>query len=269
MIEIFDNIRKIYRFAEACPPLNPFIEFFSETSPEERDQFSGKEEFTVTMFPSFTPTFYINLGAPYQVVTSGNNYSVKPKVDILILRDSIVHLHKHPADHVLTVKFYPGGLESILGIDQTQFAGKVINLSDILPQKLIAQVKSLPRFEDRIHLLEQYFISRLHNQKTKDHYLYFVKDTINMYSATDMRLNNNELAERMFTSSKTIHRYFNAVIGTSPKQYFSIIRARTALTNYVANRKNFDPALHGYYDMSHFHKHILAFTGFTPAHRDN
>jgi hypothetical protein len=34
MVEIFDNIRKIYTFSDACPELADHIEFFSESSSE-------------------------------------------------------------------------------------------------------------------------------------------------------------------------------------------------------------------------------------------
>ncbi|MBS1503041.1 MAG: helix-turn-helix domain-containing protein [Bacteroidetes bacterium] len=69
------------------------------------------------------------------------------------------------------------------------------------------------------------------------------------------------MAERMFVSSKTINRYFNRVVGISPKSYFSILRARTALTSYVIHKKDFNPYEFGYYDMSHFYKEVVGFTG--------
>jgi len=76
-----------------------------------------------------------------------------------------------------------------------------------------------------------------------------------------MQYNNSQLAAKMFTTSKTINRYFNNIVGTTPKNYFSTLRARTSLTAYIANRKVFDPAEHGYYDMSHFYKDVIKFTG--------
>jgi methylphosphotriester-DNA--protein-cysteine methyltransferase len=76
-----------------------------------------------------------------------------------------------------------------------------------------------------------------------------------------MKYNVNEMAAKLFTTSKTINRYFNRVIGTTPKNYFSIIRARTALTAYVSDRKTFIPSDYGYYDTSHFYKDVVQFTG--------
>jgi len=69
------------------------------------------------------------------------------------------------------------------------------------------------------------------------------------------------MAEKMFVTSKTINRYFNKVVGTSPKNYFSIMRARVALTAYVNQKDVFIPYDFGYYDMSHFYKDVVKFTG--------
>ena len=98
-------------------------------------------------------------------------------------------------------------------------------------------------------------------RKKQDHYIKFVKDAINTYAANGLEFNNSELAEKMFTTSKTINRYFHNVIGTSPKNYFSIMRARTALTRYVKGREKFTPFDYGYYDMSHFYKDVVKLTG--------
>jgi len=55
------------------------------------------------------------------------------------------------------------------------------------------------------------------------------------------------------------------VVGVSPKRYFSVLRARTALIQYVADAIQFDPGRFGYYDMSHFYKDAFNFTGQRPG----
>jgi methylphosphotriester-DNA--protein-cysteine methyltransferase len=63
----------------------------------------------------------------------------------------------------------------------------------------------------------------------------------------------------------TNNRYFHRVVGTSPKHYFSVLRARTTLSAFVANREDFVPFEYGYYDRSHFDKDIRKFTGHQPT----
>ena len=261
MLEIFDDIRKIYTFSPPCEELSEHIEFFSESSFEATSRHVGKECFTVKMFPSWTPTFYINLGEPYYLTLNGNRYFIKAGDDVLILRDSIVERHNLPADHIFTIKFFPGGLEAVFGINQTSLINKAVNANRIIPSALIHQMKELSSFEERMNLVQNFFLSNYNRRKKRGHYIKFVQDSIEMYGAANMQFNNNQLAEKMFTTSKTINRYFNNIVGTTPKNYFSILRARAALTAYVNNKKLFDPSAYGYYDTSHFYKDVIKFTG--------
>lgn len=259
MVEIFENIRKIYKFRDPCIELAEHIEFFSETCFDATQQYIAGKSFSVKMFPSWTPTFYINLGDPYDISVSGKCFHVGTDNDILILRNSIVERYNSPTDNIFTVKFYPGSLETVFDIKQSELLDKVINLNKILPPQLIHSIKQQISFDERVELMQNFFLSNY--QKKQDYYLKFVKDSIDVYSKDGLQFNNSELAERMFTTSKTINRYFNNVIGTSPKNYFSIMRARAALTGYVKCKEQFVPFEYGYYDMSHFYKGVMKFTG--------
>jgi hypothetical protein len=277
MVEIFDNIKKIYRFSAPCAELAEFIEFFSESSVEETARYTANDPFTVKMFPSWTPTFWINLGAPYQLVMGKDCYTIRPEDDICLLRDSIVERRNLPSDYLFSVKFFPGGLEAIFGISQAKFINKVIPLKAILPGSLIQNIKNPGSFDRRTQLLQNFFLTRYTRQRRRDHYLHLLRDSIDLYESGNMRYNTTEIAEKMFVTSKTINRYFNNIVGISPKKYFSILRARTALTAYVAtgdlplpgdkasfqpgDKSPFQPGDYGYYDMSHFYRETARFTG--------
>jgi len=261
MVEIFDNIRKIYTFSEACPELVEHIEFFSESSFEATKKHIAGQHFSVKMFASWTPTFYINLGAPYVISVGSKQYSIRADQDILILRNSIVERYNTPSDNIFTVKFHPGGLEAVLGISQLKCVNQLVDSSEILPQKLLRQIKQPITFEERCALIQQFMLDSFAGRMRHDHYLQFVRDCVENYASTGMQLNTSEMAERMFVTSKTINRYFNRVVGISPKSYFSILRARTALTHYVHQKPDFSPYDFGYYDMSHFYKEVVNFTG--------
>ncbi|MCS3797820.1 helix-turn-helix domain-containing protein [Niastella sp. OAS944] len=261
MVEIFDNIRKIYQFSPPCEELASYIEFFSESSPHATHAFAGNDCFTVKMFASLTPTFWINLGTSYYLTLGNKHFLVPGNHDILLTRDTIVERYNQPADHIFTVKFYPGALESVLGVDQSQMAGKLVPLQQVLPASLIMRIKVAGGFYERKKLLEDHFLDQLKTKRARTHYIELVTKTIAMYEGGSMKYNVDELAERLFMSSKTINRYFNKVVGITPKKYLSIMRCRTALTAFVANKQAFDPAVYGYHDMSHFYKEAIKFTG--------
>ena len=261
MTEIFDNIRKLYRFYAPANELAAYIEFFSESSAEETYRHVADNRFTIRMFPSWTPTCYINLGEPYELAVGANQYLIRKDTDVLILRNNIVERLSLPTDHIFTIKFYPGGLEAILGINQVQLIDQVVKLETILPPVLIQHVKQLAAFDERVECIEQFLLSQLRGRKKVDHYQTLVTNTIGTFGASGMELTTGQLAERLFSTSKTINRYFHRVVGTSPKSYLTTLRVRTALSGYVANRIRFSPDDYGYFDMSHFYKDVVNFTG--------
>ncbi|ADB38171.1 AraC family transcriptional regulator [Spirosoma linguale] len=261
MTEIFENIRQLYQFRTFSNELAEFVEFVSESSAIQTYRHVADQPFTIRMFPSWTPTFYINLGQPYHLVLGAAHHWIHKDADVLILRNNIVERHNLPTDHILTIKFYPGGLEAILGINQVQFIDQVIKLEAILPLSLLQRIKQLPQFDQRIGLIEHYFLGQYQTRKKADYYRQIVSSTIGTFDQSGMQLNTSQLADRMFNTSKTINRYFHRVVGTSPKQYLSVMRARSALTTFVNQPHRFDPVSFGYYDLSHFHKSIRQFTG--------
>ncbi|TDO22697.1 AraC family transcriptional regulator [Pedobacter duraquae] len=261
MVEIFQNIRKIYVFSDPCEALKPYIEFFSESSIPDGLAAVGNNFSSVKMFPSWTPTFYINLGTPYYIDLKAKRYLIKVAEDILILRNDDITRHKLPADHLYTIKFNPGGLEAILGINQLSLADKITDLRQVLPLRLLDNIRRAENFEVRTALMQNYLLRVFERQQTKDHFIGLVNDAIGEYTTSGMSLSTSHVAERVFVTSKTINRYFNRIIGISPKAYFSMLRARTALTAYVSRQDEFVPFDFGYYDISHFHKDVIRFTG--------
>jgi len=178
----------------------------------------------------------------------------------MVLRDNTIEKHKQRGDCIFTVKFYPGGMEAVLGICQAQFTGRLSNLHAILPTAIIQEIKQPISFYERVEIMQGYLLSRYKN-KNDDHYLTFVRDCIAKYDNNSMELNTGDIAEKMFVTSKTINRYFNKVVGISPKSYFNIIRARAAINAYVNEQQLFLPYNYGYYDMSHFYKDVVKLTG--------
>jgi len=261
MTEIFNDINKMYRFSRPTELLAPFIEFFSESCGAQTTSVFDGKPFSVKLFPSWTPTIWINLGKPYGLQMNGRTTLLQKDEDILILRDGTVTRQIHPADHIFTIKFFPGGLQAIMGIEQPVLRNKICSAAAFLPAKLIACIKNQYDFTDRKSLVETFFLQQLQQQPPRDHYTKLVRDSIGLYAEDNMHYNISQVAEKMFVTSKTINRYFHRVVGTAPKQYFALLKTRKALSFYAADKINFDPTRHGYYDHSHFYKAVQDFTG--------
>jgi AraC-like DNA-binding protein len=261
MTELFNNIRCLYRFQAPCDELKNYIEFFSESCFKATKEIVHGQSFSIKMFKSWTPTFWINLGPSYNLVLSGIVRAIRANSAVAVTRAVTAERLNHPSDHLFTVKFYPGALNHLIGVDITKLSSGVVELNELLPNRLIEQIKSADCFEQRICLMEQYLLPKMAAKQTPDHYTSLVAQAIAFYQEGGMKFNVSELAFKSFTSSKTLTRYFERVIGISPKQYFESVRARTALSSFLDDRMGFDPTTYGYYDKSHFYRSISGFTG--------
>lgn len=261
MTELFNNIRGLYHFEAPCEELRPYIEFFSESCFQSTERIVNGQPFSIKMFKSWTPTFWINLGPGYNLVLDGKIHHIKANNAIAVTRSATAERINDPADHLFTVKFYPGALKHLIDIDQARINSGIVELHELLPQTFIQKIRSAECFEKRMRIFEEYFLQKLSTSKKKDHYTHLVTQTIASYHEGEYRFNVSELAFKSFTSSRTLTRYFERVIGVSPKQYFEAARARSALTSFLKEKKSFDAGAFGYYDKSHFYRSIASFTG--------
>ncbi|WP_337041706.1 helix-turn-helix domain-containing protein [Emticicia sp. 17c] len=261
MVEIFDNIHKIYQYQAPCEELAEYIAFFSESSCSATEKYLAGESFSVKLFPSWTPTIWFNLGSPYKLSIANQHYVVQPNQDVLLLRNTIVERRNLPTDHIFTVKFSAGGFEGIFGIKQGCLGSELIGLSHIIPSSIIQDLKRIDNFEERVMLLQGFFLQIKQRRSWQEHYFKTVQRAIKAYETSNMESRNSEIASEVSATNKTLYRYFNHVVGTTPKNYFSVIRVREALQKYVSHKADFSPYDFGYYDMSHFYKEVIKFTG--------
>ena len=267
MTEIFDNIRKLYRFALPCATLTPYIEFFSETSLTATQTYIDTEEFTVKLFPSYTPTIWINLGSPYLLKNGQQEKRVDRQTDVLVLRNEIIERKNQPSDNIFTIKFFPGALEALFGISQAKIGSEILSATSLIPRHAIQKLKDSSCFEDRIKLLEHWFIAQLHQKNRQAHYYPYVQKAIALFETSGLEHKNNELAQQLALTNKSLYRYFIKTVGTSPKNFMTTLRARNALTAFIENSIEFTPYAYGYFDRSHFYKDVFKFTGQKLAHQ--
>jgi AraC-like DNA-binding protein len=261
MTELFDDIKSLYRFKAPCDELKNYIEFFSESCFESTKKIVSDKSFSIKMFQSWTPTFWINLGPSYNLVLNGITYRINENSAIAVARNVTAERLNQPSDHLFTIKFYPGALKHLLGVDQNKLNTGCIELNEIIPHYLISKIKLSKNLEQRVYLTEQFFLQKLAGKKLTDHYTNLVTQTIASYNENGIEFKVKELSAKTFTSSRTLRRYFDRVIGISPKQYIDSVRIRKALYSFLKDKNGFDPGSYGYYDMSHFYRNVIRFTG--------
>ena len=262
MVEIFQNIRQSYAFALPCEELVSYVEFYAQSAQPGLLAPPPALYASSQMFASWTPTCYLNLGPAYLLDLARTRYAVRAGEDVLLLRNTATTRHQRATDNVFTLKFHPGGLEAVLGVSQVPLADRLLPLTHALPAPLLARLKQPLSFAERVAVLEPFLLRAVRKPARPDHYLRLVRDAVGEYRAGGWHLNTSAVAERLFLTSKTLNRYFHRVVGTAPSQYFALLRARPALTAFVAEPSAFEPSDFGYYDRSHFAKAMRHFTGY-------
>jgi transcriptional regulator GlxA family with amidase domain len=67
------------------------------------------------------------------------------------------------------------------------------------------------------------------------------------------------LSEQYNISSRTLQRYFEATTSINSKQALQIMRIRKAIEHLTSSPNDFHFSTYGYYDYSHFYKHLKQF----------
>lgn len=258
--EIFENLKRFFVFAEPSLALQEYVEFFAESSAVQKEAGDSTNVFACRMFPSYTPTFFINLTGDYRLQLDQQRFHIPAKQDVLLLRDTSVQRFNSSADNIFTVKFHPGILRQLFDVEPAQLAGSLLALDALLPKALLQAIKRADSFSDRVTLMSNYLLEKTHgcsadfNWQTVGGALH---DPQWLAGQTPVA----EIAANLHISSKTLNRYFVKELGVSPKKYFSVLRFRKALYAYLHSRHTFHPFDYGYYDHSHFSREVLQFTG--------
>lgn len=165
----------------------------------------------------------------------------------------------------LLVIFNEGGAAAFFKEPLHQLFGETLSLDHLIPRSKIAAVEE--RLAEAIHnherfaIVERFLIAEL-NTYQPDH---LIQDAIRQIKGSNGEIRIKELAAALHISQDSFEKRFRRVIGTSPKQFSSIIRFRNLINNYSRSSSLTDMAYGaGYFDQAHFIKDFKSFTGLSP-----
>jgi AraC-like DNA-binding protein len=114
----------------------------------------------------------------------------------------------------------------------------------------------------RIALIEKFLLSRLYDYKPDKLILAALQK---IHLAKGM-IKIRDLADTLYISQDAFEKRFRRVVGTSPKQFSSIIRMESIINTRQQKQRLNDIGFYaGYFDQPHFNKDFKLFTGQTPA----
>lgn len=195
----------------------------------------------------------------------GQRKEVIPATVVSGLRRSARLLYYSPSTANLLVVFKEGGFTAFTKIPPHELFGQSISTENVfLSIELVEISERLAEAEtnrDRIEIMEAFLLRKLIHRKP-DH---LVDHAIHIIKKQSGAIRIKELATSLHISQDPFEKRFRALIGSTPKQYASIVRLRNLIRKYPSNASLTEASYEaGYFDQSHFIKDFRLFTGHTP-----
>lgn len=258
-VEFFhrDHFEYRYHRKKAKRSLAHFIDFFWETDFDELyKQYPGG--FSDALFPNVGYTYLINLGTPF--IMQLENESFEMRSDGFLPRHKHMICHHSAGNKIFGIKFQVSPVIFEKKINFSEYKEYIFPLAYLMDRKVIDKIKAAGSFEKRMHIASDYY-DRIIEQyagslKQVDVVTEILKDCTVQNNFT---LSIEELSKKHNISTRTLQRYFEATTSISSKQALQILRIRKAIGHLTGDTATFHFSTYGYYDYSHFYKHLKSF----------
>lgn len=258
-IEFFDidHFENNYHRVKPAPALENFIDFFWETKFDDllRENPAG---FSDALFPNIGYTYLINLGTPFIMQTGEEKLTMK--TDGFLPRHKAIECFHRPGNVLFGIKFKISPVIFLKKINFSEYKDYIFPLTWLLDMNIAASVKAAGSFSERVKLLNKYFLGIVAEHKDSLRPVEIVKEILDECDRDNsFNISVETLAAKYKITARTLQRYFETVTGISTKTVLQIMRIRKATAHLATSPQNFDRGIYGYYDNSHFYKHLKQF----------
>lgn len=258
-VEFFHHSHFEYRYhrQKAGKALSAFIDFFWETDFDSLFQ-QYPEGFSDALFPNLGYTYLINLGTPFIMQLGEDRFDVKS--DGFLPRHQYMICHHAVGNKIFGIKFKVSPELFERKIDFSEYREYIFPLAYLIDRSVISQIKTAGSFGERVQILSAHYTNMIDRHAGSLHAVHLVTEILNdVYQNNRFGISVTALAEERGISSRTLLRHFETCTGISAKQALQIMRIRKALEDLTAHPETFHFRDYGYYDYSHFFKHLKSF----------
>ena len=258
-IEFFhiDHFENNYHRVKPVEELSLFIDFFWETKFDLLLQ-QYPEGFSDALFPNIGYTYLINLGTPFVMQVDDEKFEMK--TDGFLPRHKAIECYHSVGNRLFGIKFKVSPVIFEKKINFSEYRNYIFPLTYLLDQKITTNVKTAFDFESRVNILTQYFKTIVQKFPASLRPIQIVTEIIEHCDTTgNFTTSINAFAGRYKISTRTLQRYFESNTSLSSKKALQILRIRKATHHLATSPANFHYSLYGYYDHSHFYKHLKSF----------
>lgn len=188
-----------------------------------------------------------------------------PSTIISGVRKSVRNIGYQKGSKSIIVMFTEVGISSFFKEPLFELFERSVSLDNFVDKNGIIEIEEKLNSEisdlERIKIIEQFLFSQLYKTEID---LLIEKSISEIYSSNG-NLKIKELSQKLFISQDAFEKRFRKIVGSTPKQFSSIIRLKS-ITKIQKPNSLIDLALeNGFYDQSHFNREFKTFTGLTPT----
>ncbi|HSU28111.1 MAG TPA: AraC family transcriptional regulator, partial [Chitinophagaceae bacterium] len=214
--------------------------------------------FSDVLFPNTGYTYLINLGTPFIMEVGEKKFNMK--TDGFIPRHQALECYHRPGNQLFGIKFKISPVLFEKKINFSEYKGFVFPLSYLMESSVLESLKRCASFNERVKILCIYYGKILEKYADSLHPAEIVTGILAQCDKTnDFTVSIEDLARKNGISSRTLQRYFENTTSLSSKKALQVLRIRKAVEHLAHSPGNFDYSVYGYYDQSHFYKHLVSF----------
>lgn len=195
----------------------------------------------------------------------GDETLTLPGIAIAGLRKSVRQFAytKHTAN--LLVIFTPGGINAFSRLPAHELFEQHIDAGNLFPaaglNEVTERLAEAANNKRRVDVIQYFLLKYLKNNEPDA----LINNSLQLIRQRGGIIKIKDLASSLYISQDAFEKRFRAMVGSTPKQYASIIRLRRLITAYPSYTSLTDASYEaGYFDQSHFIKDFRLFTGQTP-----
>ncbi len=258
-IEFFniDHFENNYHRVQPAEELSHFIDFFWETKFDDLLQ-QHPEGFSDALFPNIGYTYLINLGTPF--IMQVEEESVEMKGDGFLPRHKSIECYHRQGNRLFGIKFKASPVIFEKKINFSEYREYIFPLTYLLDRSIINKVKTVSDFNARVNILSAYFRIIVQKYVGSLQPIRIVTEILEHCDTTNnFTTSIQSFAKKYNISTRTLQRYFESTTSISSKKALQILRIRKATNHLATSPGDFHFSLYGYYDRSHFYKHLKKF----------
>jgi AraC-like DNA-binding protein len=258
-VEFFHKDHFESNYHRTSPPagLRHFIDFIWETDFGHLWE-QHPEGFSDALFPNIGYTYLVNLGTPFVMQVADQFFDMKS--DGFLPRHRSIECYHRPGNQLFGIKFKTSPVLFQKKVNFAEYREYIFPLSYLVDQSLIDAIKSAGSCTERVNLISQYYQPIIEQYTGSLQEVHIVTEVLDhCFQHNDFTTPIETWAEKYKISIRTLQRYFEKATSISSKNALQIMRIRKATAHLANDPDSFHYSLYGYYDHSHFYKHLKQF----------